>query len=147
MVVPVKFTDSSFVIKKESPYTRFLNHQISKLRRSGIMQHLLEKYAAKKPSCETEENSKSKSIHFKKVIFPFFVYMIGIISALAIFFVEKIITHRNENVQRDKESRSCQDILSISFSSQENYSKNTEVGVQCDLFLESAAKLHRRISI
>ena len=145
MVVPIKFTDSSIVIKKESPYTRFLNHHINKLRRSGIMQHLLDKYAAKKPSCQTEE--KSKSIHFQKVIFPFFVYMIGIISALAIFFIEKKITHRNENVQRDKESGSCQDILSISFSSQENYSKNAEVRVQCDLFLESAAKLHRRISI
>ena len=145
MVVPIKFTDSSIVIKKESPYTRFLNHQISKLRRSGIMQHLLEKHATKKPVCQTEE--KSKSIHFKKVIFPFFVYMIGIISALAIFFVEKIITHRNENVQREKESGPCQDILSISFSTQENCSKNTEVEVQFDVFSESAAKLHRRISI
>ena len=60
---------------------------------------------------------------------------------------KKIITHRNENVKRDKESGSCQDILSISFSSQENYSKTAEVGVQYDPFLESAAKLHRRISI
>ena len=145
MVVPVKFTDSSIVIKKELPYTRFLNHQINKLRRSGIMQHLLEKYAANKPSCQTEE--KSKSIHFQKVIFPFFVYMIGIISALAIFFIEKSITHRNENVQTDKESGVCQDILGKSFSSQENYSKTIEVGVQYDPFLESAAKLHRRMSI
>ena len=109
------------------------------------MQHLLEKHGAKKPPCQTEE--KSKSIHIQKVIFPFFVYMIGIISALAIFFIEKIITHRNENVKRDKESGSCQDILSISFSSQENYSKTAEVGVQYDPFLESAAKLNRRISI
>ena len=143
MVVPIKFTASSVVIKKESPYTRFLNHQISKLRTSGIMQELLEKHATKKPLCQTKE--KSKSIHFQKVVFPFFVYMIGVISALAIFFIEKIISHRNETIQTDKESGSCQDILSISFSSQENSSKNTDVGVQCDP--ESAAKLHRRISI
>ena len=146
MVVPIKFTDSSIVIKKESPYTRLLNHQISKLRTSGIMQELLEKHATKKPLCQTKE-TKSKSIHFKKVVFPFFVYMIGLISALAIFFIEKIITHRNETIQTDKESGSCQDILSISLSSQENYSKNSEIRVQCDPFLESAAKLHRRISI
>ena len=145
MVVPIKFTASSVVIKKESPYTRFLNHQISKLRTSGIMQELLEKHATRKPLCQTKE--KSKSIHFQKVIFPFFVYMIGVISALAIFFIEKSITHRNENVQTDKESVVCQDILGMSFSSQENYSKTIEVGVQYDPFLESAAKLHRRISI
>ena len=143
MVVPIKFPASTMVIQKELPFTKFLNQQISKLRGSGIMQHLLEKHGAKKPPCQTEE--KSKSIHIQKVIFPFFVYMIGIISALAIFFIEKIISHRNETIQTDKESGSCQDILSISFSSQENYSKNTDVGVQCDP--ESAAKLHRRISI
>ena len=115
MVVPIKFTASSVVIKKESPYTRFLNHQINKLRTSGIMQELLEKHATRKPLCQTKE--KSKSIHFQKVVFPFFVYMIGVISALAIFFFENIIAKRNEKVDTDKGS----------------YSKTVEVGVQCDL--------------
>ena len=145
MVVPIKFTDSSVVIKKESPYTRFLNHQISKLRTSGIMQELLEKHASKKSVCQTKE--MSKSIRFQKVVFPFFVYMIGVSSALAIFFIEKIMTRRNETIQTDKESGVCQDILGKSFSSQDNYSKTIEVGVQYDPFLESTAKLHRRISI
>ena len=134
MVVPIKFAASSIVIKKELPYTKFINHRMSKLRGSGIMQHLLEKHATKKPLCQTEE--KPKSIQFKKVIFPFFIYMIGVISALAIFFIELIIAHRNEKIQIEKGNHKI-----------EKYPNKNEMGVQCDLILESAATLHRRISI
>ena len=134
MVVPIKFAASSIVIKKELPYTKFINHHISKLRGFGIMQHLLEKHATKKPLCQTEE--KPKSIQFKKVIFPFFIYMIGVISALAIFFIELIIAHRNEKIQIGKGTHKI-----------EKYPNKNEIGVQCDLILESAATLHRRISI
>ena len=133
MVVPIKFAASSIVIKKELPYTKFINHHISKLRGFGIMQHLLEKHAMKKPLCQTEE--KSKSIQFKKVIFPFFIYVIGVISALAIFFIELIIAHRNEKIQFGKQNQKIK------------YPNNNEIGVQCDLILESTATLHRRISI
>ena len=128
MVVPIKFTDSSIVIKKESPYTRLLNHQISKLRQSGIMQELLVKHATKKPLCQTKENSKS--IHFQKVVFPFFVYMIGVISALAIFFIENIIVKRNEKVETEQVKQNM-----------ENYSKNTKDEVQCDPNFESLKAL------
>ena len=134
MVVPIKFAASSIVIKKELPYTKFINHRISKLRGSGIMQHLLEKHATKKPLCQTEE--KPKSIQFKKVIFPFFIYMIGVISALAIFFIELIIAHRKEKIQIGKGNHKI-----------EKYPNKNEIGVQCDRILESAATLHRRISI
>ena len=117
MVVPTNMAASAFIINKKLPYTNLLNHQISKLREPGIMQHLLERHATKKPFCQTEE--KLKSIHFKKVIFPFFVYMIGVISALAIFFIENIIAKRNEKVEIEIDKGS--------------YSKTVEVGVQCDL--------------
>ena len=120
MVVPIKFAASSIVIKKELPYTKFINHHISKLRGSGIMQHLLKKHATKKPLCQTEE--KPKSIQFKKVIFPFFIYMIGALSAVAIFFVELIIAHRNEEIDMSKQSHKI-----------EKYSNTNEIGVQCDL--------------
>ena len=134
MVVPIKFAASSIIIKKELPYTKFLNHHISKLRGFGIMQHLLEKHATKKPLCQTEENPKS--IPFKKVVFPFFIYMIGVIFALAIFFIELIIAHRNEKIQMGKRNHKI-----------EKYPNKNEIGVQCDLILESVATLHRRISI
>ena len=120
MVVPVKYVASTFFIKKESPYTQFINHQISKLSGSGIIQHLLEKHATKKPSCQTEE--KSTSIQFKKVIFPFFIYIIGVISALAIFFIELIIAHRNGKIQMSKQNHMI-----------EKYSNTNEIGVQCNL--------------
>ena len=116
MVVPTNMAASAFIINKKLPYTNLLNHQISKLRGHGIMQHLLERHATKKPFCQTEE--KLKSIHFKKVIFPLFVYMIGVISALAIFFIENIIAKRNEKVEID---------IDIDKGS---YSKTVEVGVQ-----------------
>ena len=145
MVVQFKFPASTMVIQKELPFTKFLNREIGILRESGIIQQIYEKHAKKKHSCQTEE--KPKPIQFKKVIFPFFVYIIGVISALAIFFIEKIMTRRNETIQTDKESGVCQDILGKSFSSQDNYSKTIEVGVQYDPFLESTAKLLRRISI
>ena len=120
MVVPIKFAASSIVIKKELPYTKFINHRINKLRGSGIMQHLLEKHATKKPLCQTEE--KPKSIQFKKVIFPFFIYVIGVISALAIFFIEHIIAHRNEKIPMSQQNHKV-----------EKHSNTNEIGVQCDL--------------
>ena len=124
MVVPVKYVASTFFIKKELPYTQFINHQISKLSGSGIMQHLLAKHATKKPLCQTEENPKP--IQFKKVIFPFFVYMIGVISALAIFFIENIIAKRNEKVETEQVKQKI-----------ESYSKT----IEDDLNLESLKAL------
>ena len=62
--------------------------------------------------------------------------MIGVISALAIFFIELIIAHRNEKIQIGKGNHEI-----------EKYPNKNEIGVQCDLILESAAKLHRSISI
>ena len=113
---------------------KFLNREIGILRESGIIQQIYEKHAKKKHSCQTEE--KPKSIQFKKVIFPFFIYMIGVISALAIFFIELIIAHRNEKIQMGKRNHKI-----------EKYPNKNEIGVQCDLILESVATLHRRISI
>ena len=80
----------------------------------------MEKHATKKPSCQTEE--KSTSIQFKKVIFPFFIYIIGVISALAIFFIELIIAHRNGKIQMSKQNHMI-----------EKYSNTNEIGVQCNL--------------
>ena len=128
MVVPFKFPASTMVIQKELPFTKFLNQQISKLRGSGIMQHLLEKHAKKKPLCQTEENPKP--IQFKKVIFPFFVYMIGVISALAIFFIENIIAKRNEKVETEQVKHKM-----------ENYSKTIKDEVQFDPNFESLKAL------
>ena len=133
MVVPMKFADASIVIKKDWPFTNLLNYQISTLRGSGTMHRLLEKYDRKKP-CQSGE--KSKSIQFKKVIFPFFIYMIGVVSALAIFFFELIIAHRNEKIQIV--TQNCKI---------EKYSNTNEVATQCDLILESAATFRRRTSI
>ena len=92
------------------------------------MQHLLEKNATKKPLCQTEE--KPKPIQFKKVIFPFLVYIIGVISALAIFFIENIIAKRNEKVETETGKHKI-----------ENNSKTIKDEVQCDLNLESLKAL------
>ena len=118
MVVQFKFPASTMVIQKELPFTKFLNREIGILRESGIIQQIYEKHAKKKHSCQTEE--KPKPIQFKKVIFPFFVYIIGVISALAIFFIENIIVKRNEKVETEQVKQNM-----------ENYSKNTKDEVQC----------------
>ena len=128
MVVPFKFPASTMVIQKESPFTKFLNHEISMLRECGIMQQIFEKHAKKKPLCQIEESPKP--IQFKKVIFPFFVYIIGVISALAIFFIENIIVKRNEKVETEQVKHKM-----------ENYSKTNEDEVQYDPNFESIKAL------
>ena len=128
MVVQFKFPASTMVIQKELPFTKFLNREIGILRESGIIQQIYEKHAKKKHSCQTEE--KPKPIQFKKVIFPFFVYIIGVISALAIFFIENIIVKRNEKVETEQVKQNM-----------ENYSKNTKDEVQCDPNFESLKAL------
>jgi hypothetical protein len=86
---PQKLWDASFGVTKKFPFARFMNHEITRLRGSGMLDAILEKHGMKKPICE-ETNDEVKSISIQKVILPFVIVSLGMTLALLILAAEKL---------------------------------------------------------
>ena len=122
-MMPVKSFDSSFVLRKGLPYMDFLNHEIGLLRDSGILAHIMKRNEYKKTSCPLEE--KTISIRFEKVIFPFSVYILGVLMSLLILIIENLKTYKNNPI----EPRIFEEITM-------ELTNTRNVGVQCNLIIE-----------
>ena len=122
MMIPMKFFDASFAIRKHFPYKDFLNQQIGLLKSSGLLDHILKRNKPKEPSCPLKE--KTISIRFEKVIFPFAVYALCALVSIVTLMIENLKHHQNKDI--DIQSKS--DVKSIMPT------KNTKnAGVQCNL--------------
>ena len=90
MVVQIGMPPKSFAVKKNFPYARFLNYEITKLRESGMIDVILTRNQFKPPQCqdqETEETNQEK-ISLQKVILPFTLILIGMIFACIVLSIE-----------------------------------------------------------
>lgn len=58
------------------------------MRQYGLLDPLIERYALKNPQCPTED--VLFSIHFLKMIFPFTIFLLGVMIAIAALLVEKV---------------------------------------------------------
>ena len=96
-MIPMKFFDASFAIRKYFPYKDFLNQQIGLLKGSGVLDHILKRNKPKEPSCHLKE--KTISIHFEKVIFPFAVYALGALVSLVILIIENLKHFHNKDIK------------------------------------------------
>ena len=91
LVVPMKIADASFGVKKGSPFSRFLNFEITKMRRSGLLQRIMKRNALKEHFCPAQANFDGKvPIKFQKVIFPFSILLLGALFSLIFFSIEII---------------------------------------------------------
>ena len=80
---------------KGSPYTKFLNHEINKLRGSGIFHNILLRH--QKQPCQT--NEALAQITLQKTLFLFAVFVLGVLLSITILFIEKFVSpiiERNE---------------------------------------------------
>ena len=96
-MIPMKFFDASFAMRKYFPYKDFLNQQIGLLKSSGVIDHILKRNKPKEPSCPLKE--KTISIHFEKVIFPFAVYALGALVSLVILMIENLKHRQNREIE------------------------------------------------
>ena len=78
---------STYGLKKNLPYARFINYEITKLRQSGMLDLMSERYSLKQPKC-LEEDSQNKKVSFYKLILPFSIIFVGIGIAFIILSVE-----------------------------------------------------------
>ena len=74
----------SIGVKKGLPFTKFLNHELTKLRGSGVLQNIL---AIPTQTCPLDE--KTMPITFHKMIFLFTVLVLGVILSIITFIIER----------------------------------------------------------
>ena len=82
----------SIGVKKQLPYIRFMNYEITKLVGSGAIDVLLKRHASfKQPKCSDEENGhlhQNQKVTLHKVILPFIIMLTGLPIAFVILIVE-----------------------------------------------------------
>ena len=87
----MKFSDASFAVKKGFPFLPFLNMEITKMRRSGLLYHILERILFKKPFCPSKHNDDDEApFKIQKAVLPFSIIVLGFISSLIFLAIELI---------------------------------------------------------
>ena len=91
MVVKMQDVLKSIGIKKDLPFTKFLNHELNKLKGSGVLQNIL---AIPKQNCPMDENRMP--ITFSKMVFLFTVFVLGGIFSIIIFTFERAVSYKKD---------------------------------------------------
>ena len=92
MLVFLPMSYNSFGVRKNWPYLRSMNYQITKLRQSGMVDILLERNSLKQPQClaDESENSNDQKVPLHKVMLPFSIIIIGIGIAFTVLSAEHL---------------------------------------------------------
>ena len=92
--IPKKIFDATIGIQKGSPYIRFMNHEITKLRGSGMLQRFLIRPNSKNPVCNNSDtNEDLVSLSFEKVIFLFAIILLGFVFAVLLLIAERSFSY------------------------------------------------------
>ena len=116
---------NSFGVKKNWPYLRSMNYQITKLRQSGMVDILLERNSLKQPQCLADEskNSNDQKVPLHKVILPFSIIIIGIGIAFTVLSGEHLFNTLNMEPKREKTEpkKSVQNSINVAPTAIEQY--------------------------
>ena len=121
MVVKMQEALMSIGVKKDLPYTKFLNRELSELRGSGVLQNIL---AIPKLTCPLDE--ELIPITFSKIIFLFTIFVLGGTLSIIIFIIEKAFSKNRDAKLEVNSSKQCKMIKG-------NIPKTNEIGVQCNI--------------
>ena len=91
MVIKIPGVLESIGVKKDLPFTKFLNYELNKLRGSGVLQNIL---TAPKQSRPINENPTP--ITFSKMVFLFTVFVLGGTVSILIFIIERAISKKKD---------------------------------------------------
>ena len=100
MVVKMKYDWISIGAKKNLPFTKFLNHELNKLRGSGVLQNIL---AIPEPYCSVDENLMP--ITFPKMFFLFTFFVLGGMLSIIIFIFERAASNGKVGTLEKMDSR------------------------------------------
>ena len=89
MVVKMQDVLKSIGVKKDLPFTKFLNHELNKLKGSGVLHNIL---AIPKQNCPMDENRMP--ITFSKMVFLFTVLVLGLTLSIIIFIIERAVSNK-----------------------------------------------------
>ena len=120
MVVKMQEALMSIGVKKGLPYTKFLNHEMSKLRGSGVLQNIL---AIPKLTCPLDE--ELIPITFSKMIFLFTVFVLGGTLSIIIFIFERAFSKKRDATMETNDSKQRN-------MTKGRIPKTNEIGVQCN---------------
>ena len=121
MVVKMQEPLSSIGVKKAWPLTKFLNHELNKLRGSGVLQNIM---AISKQNCPQDE--KLTPITLQKIVLLFTVFVVGGILSIIIFMIERAISNKRFNTFNKNESNQCNINPGRAL-------ENNEIGGQCNI--------------
>ena len=91
MVIKIPGVLESIGVKKDLPFTKFLNYELNKLRGSGVLQNIL---AVPEQSCPINENPTP--ITFSKMVCLFTVFVLGGTVSIFIFIIERAISKKKD---------------------------------------------------
>ena len=120
MVVKMQDVAASIGVKKGLPFTKFLNHELNKLRGSGVLQNVL---AIPEQICPLDENPMP--ITFSKMVFLFTVFVFGGILSIVIFIFESAVSNKKGGTLKKIDEKQCKTV-------KENFSKTNEIVIQCN---------------
>ena len=100
---------STFGMRKGLPYRPFFNFHINKMRQNGLLGNIIERNALKKPQCPTED--ALFSIHFLKMVFPFTIFLLGVMIAIAALLVEEVTARKKTKLHLDPDRELYQVVL------------------------------------
>ena len=93
--IPKKIFDATIGIQKGSPYIRFMNHEITKLRGSGMLQRFFIRPNSKNSVCNNSDTNEDPivSLSFEKVIFLFAIFLFGSVFAILLLISERSFSY------------------------------------------------------
>ena len=92
----------SIGVRKALPFTKFLNYELNKLRGLGVIQNV---FAIPEQNCPLNENPMP--ITFFKMVFLFFVFVLGGILSIIIFIFESAFSRQKDGTLQIIDGNQC----------------------------------------
>ena len=121
LVVKMQDDLGSIGIKKNLPFTNFLNHELNKLRGSGVLQNI---FAIPNQNCPLDDNPMP--ITFSKMIFVFTAFVLGGTLSIIIFMFERAVSNKKHSALKKIDGKHGNTVKG-------RIPKTNEIGVQCNI--------------
>ena len=108
MVVKMQDVLKSIGTKKELPYTKFLNHELNKLRGSGVLHNVL---THPRQNCPLDENPMQ--ITYSKIVFLFTEFIFCVILSIIIFVFERAVSNKKSGTLKKFDGRQSKMVKKI----------------------------------
>ena len=121
LVVKMQDDLGSIGIKKNLPFTNFLNHELNKLRGAGVLQNI---FAIPYQNCPLDDNPMP--ITFSKMIFVFTAFVLGGTLSIIIFMFERAVSNKKDSALKKIDGKDGNTVKG-------KIPTTNEIGLQCNI--------------